>query len=211
MKNLILIFLYFSLFYISSVFSQTSGQYTHDGFFMRFLLGGSSSIMSMNAGSNAMGIGDMELSGLSVTFRFQIGAEIAENLIAFGEVGAIAMSDPKLKIAGKTYDTKETLASTSDIGAGLTYYFMPVNIYLTGSILASTAEIEYTEGSTTNRGESDYGLGLFAAAGKEWWVGEDWALGVSIYAAYSDVPDKGNSKVNITTTTFGVAFSATFQ
>ena len=201
----------FILFSGQALHCQNIGQYTHDGFFMRFLLGGSSSVMSFNVGSNDMGFGDMEFSGLSATFRFQIGAAISENLIAFGEVGAITMSNPELKFSGKTYDTDETLASNSDFGAGLTYYFMPTNIYISGSVLASSAELEYTEGTTIQKGESDYGIGLFLAAGKEWWVNDDWGLGVSIFAAYSDVPDKGNSKVNITSTTFGVAFSATFQ
>ena len=211
MKKLLFTLISFFLISWQFVYSEDFGEYKHDGFFMRFLLGGSSSKMTFKVKSNDMQLGDMEFSGLSIAFRFQIGGEIAENLNAFGEVGAITIDNPKVKVAGKSYDTEETLASNSDFGAGLTYYFMPINIYVSGSILASKAQLEYKEGSKTTKGESDMGLGLFLTTGKEWWIDIDWALGASIYAAYSNVPDKGDDKVTIKTTTFGIAFSATFQ
>jgi hypothetical protein len=194
------------LFITPLVFGQTSGKYEHDGFYMRFLLGGSSSTMTIDGASS-----DMELSGMSVAFRFQIGAEISKNLIAYGEVGGTTISNPEIKIGDQTYDTEDTKASNFDFGGGLTYYIMPENIYITGSILASRATLEYTGGSETTKSESDPGLGLFFGVGKEWWVSDDWALGAAVFAAFSSVPDKASSDVTISNTSFGVAFSATFQ
>lgn len=188
------------------VFCQMQTEYRHDGLFMRFLAGPSYSSQSFDGGSD-----DMKVDGLSVTFRFQIGATIAENLVAFGEAGGITIQNPIIEMNGKEYETEDTKASFFDMGGGMTYYFDPSNIYLTGSILLSKYQVEYNHGSTTHKGESDMGLGLFLGLGKEWWVSTDWALGVTGFFGYSNVPDQGSSDITITGTTFGVAFSATYQ
>jgi len=206
MKHFYFCTIFMILFITTLAFSQTTGKYQHDGFYMRFLLGGASSTMTLDDGST-----EMELSGMSAAFRFQIGGTISENLIAYGEIGGIQIQNPDIEMDDKTYETDDTKASNFDVGAGLTYYFMPTNIYLTGSILASRAELEYTRGSTTAKGESDMGLGLFFGIGKEWWIADDWALGATLFTAYNSVPDKGSSDATISTMTFGVAFSATFQ
>ena len=88
---------------------------------------------------------------------------------------------------------------------------MTANFYFTSSILATKVEIEYTIGSNTYKGETDLGFGFFVGAGKEWWISDDWALGVTGFFEFSNVPDKGSSDITITSTTFVVAFSATFN
>lgn len=188
------------------IWGQSSGKHKHDGLFMRFLAGPSYSTQKYD-GTTA----ETEVKGVSASFNFQIGAAIAEDLIAYGEVGGFTITNPDIEIGGTTYDTEDTKSSTFGFGGGLTYYFMPSNFYITGSIQAAKVKIEYTKGSTTYKGESDMGIGVFAGIGKEWWIADDWALGAAVFFSYSNVPDKDNSDITIASTTFGVAFSATFQ
>ncbi len=188
------------------VYGQSSGVHEHDGLFLRFLVGPSYSTQAYDGASN-----DLEIKGISASFNFQLGATIAENLIAYGEVGGFTITDPDVEVDGKTYETEDTKSSCYGFGGGLTYYIMPSNFYLTASILAAQVKIEYTKGSLKYEGESDTGIGVFFGVGKEWWIADDWALGATAFFSYSNVPDKGDSDITIGSTTFGVAFSATFQ
>jgi hypothetical protein len=72
----------------------------------------------------------------------------------------------------------------------MTYYIIPANTY---------------------KGETDLGFGFFIGAGKEWWISDDLALAVIGFFGFSNFLDKGSSDITITSTTFGVAFSAIFQ
>lgn len=187
-------------------YGQEMGFHAHDGFYMRFLAGPSYTSSQFDGADNSM-----EIKGLSGTFRVQIGSTIANNLILYGELGGASIQNPDIEIGGNPYNTEDTKASITDIGAGITYYFMPSNFYITGTVLASQYTVEYTGGNVKQKGESDRGFGIFIGAGKEWWVSKDWALGLAGFMAYSNVPDKGNSDVTIGSTTFGVLFSATYQ
>jgi len=188
------------------IFGQSLTKHLHDGFFMRFLVGPSSSTQKYDGTSN-----DMEVKGVSASFNFQVGSTIADNLVAYGEIGGFTITNPDIEISGKTYDTEDTKASSFGFGGGLTYYFMPINIFITGSLQAAKVNIEYKKGNTTYKGETDIGIGAFAGVGKEWWISDDWGLGAAVFFSYSNVPDKGSSNITIASTSFGVAFSATFQ
>ncbi|MCZ7603442.1 MAG: hypothetical protein M5R37_11250 [Melioribacteraceae bacterium] len=194
------------LLVVISTSAQNSGKHEHDGFFMRFLAGPSYSTQVYDGAPS-----EMEVKGLSASFGFQIGATIAENLIAFGEVSGSTITNPDIEINGTVHETDETKSSSFGFGGGITYYIMPLNFYFTASVLASKMKMEYTKGSVKYEGESDMGIGVFAGVGKEWWIADDWALGACAFFSYANVPDKGSSDITIACTTFGIAFSATFQ
>jgi hypothetical protein len=202
----VIIFFCSVLLIVPIVYGQSSGKHKHDGLFMRFLAGPSYSTQVYDGAPT-----DMEVKGVSATFNFQLGATITDNLIAYGEVGGFTITDPDIEIAGKTYETEDTKSSSFGFGGGLTYYFMPVNFYIIASVLATQVTIEYTKGSTEYKGETDMGIGVFFGVGKEWWFADDWALGAAAFFSYSNVPDKGDSEITIGSTSFGVAFSATFH
>ena len=200
------LFIFLLTFSSGIVFSQSSGKHKHDGFFLRLIAGPSYSTQTLNDASI-----DMNVKGISGSFNCQVGAEIAENLNAFGEVAGFTITNPEVEIDGKVYDTDEVKSSCFGFGGGLTYYFMPSNFYVTGSIQAAKAKIEYEKGNTKFVGESNYGFGVFAGVGKEWWISDDWALGAVVFFSYSSVPDKDSDEVTISNVTFGAAFSATLQ
>lgn len=188
---------------LPAVLFAQNGVHTHDGFFMRFLVGPGYSQMTIDDVEGS----EYKFSGAAGEFRFQIGSEISQNLIAYGVLGGGTITDPEVEWKGETHSTEDVKASAFDIGAGLTYYFMPDNYFVSGSLVGSRVQLEVSD----KKFESDYGFGFFASVGKEWWVGDDWGLGVAIFGYFSSVPDKDPSDATISNVAFGAAFSATFN
>lgn len=184
------------------------GARTHDGFFLRFLAGG---------GPGQLVVDDVLGSELKYTspaggaFHFQIGGAVAENLILFGDVGGFALADPDVELGGASQPGQNLDVTASGLGGGLCYYFMPANIYLSGSVLASRNSMTFQ--SVT--GESEAGPSLLVAAGKEWWVGPRWGLGVALMLELGSTRDQRDAttgeKPRMTTRMFSVAFSATLN
>jgi hypothetical protein len=191
------------LFLTSNLFSQEEklgiGVHQHDGFYLRLAAGPGYAQLTEDIMGN-----DFELSGLGSCFRIQIGGPVSENLIIYGEFGGVLILNPDFKLAGQTFETSETRMSTSDFGPGLTYYFMPTNIYVSFSALLSQVTLE-VDG---DKSESDPGIGLNAMVGKEWWVGDDWGIGATIYIYFSTMKDEDNTINNFSV---GVLFSATYN
>jgi hypothetical protein len=87
------------------------GVHQHDGFYLRLAAGpGYAQLTEDMMGS------DFELSGLASCFRIQIGGTVSENLIIYGELGGVVTYNPDFKLAGETFETKETQMSMSDFG-----------------------------------------------------------------------------------------------
>jgi hypothetical protein len=59
------------------------------------------------------------------------------------------------------------------VGAGLTAYIMPANVYLSTSVGLATIDFE----------DTDVGIMGDLTLGKEWWVGDHWGIGLA--AAWS--------------------------
>ena len=73
-------------------------------------------------------------------------------------------------------------------GLGLTYYFMPANIYLSTASGMGIRETERTIGNTVTTNASEAGLSWQFAVGKEWWVSPEWSLGLGAQLVYVRVP-----------------------
>ena len=192
-------------------FSQTKNQARqHEGFFMRFLLGvGPGKVVIENVEGS-----DMEIKGTPIGARIQIGASVSENLIIFGEIGGANFSEPTVTWKGNEGTMTGKDVSINDFGAGISYYFMPSNIFLSGSLTISKDRIKTkdSEGKTTTEATTESGLGFYLSAGKEWWVSDKWALGCAVFAQISNATDKGSTgEYPVKNTIFGIAFSVTFD
>jgi len=204
------------IFISSTVFAQ-DGVHKHDGFFLRMLYGfGYAELVEKDVLGS-----DLKFSGAAAAGRFQIGGTVSENLILYGEVGYILHIDPELEWAGYSASNSDATIFAGDFGGGITYY-MPSNFYFSLSLLLSQASSGYDEvaGEESWFGwgthSSEYGFGINAMVGKEWWVGDDWALGAAIYGYYSTMKDKGtiagtNYEYDINNFSVGVMFSATYN
>lgn len=183
-----------------------TGVHQHDGFYLRFHAGFGPGKMIEE---NVLG-SDLTLEGVASIFRFQIGGTISRNLILFGEFGGFTVVDPKLEWQGVVGTISKTYFAITDVGIGLSYYFMPANIYMSSTIAFSSNEIEVDDANINRR--SDTGLGLYLSVGKEWWVGSQWGLGVAICGHFSHTKDTiFNQEYPINNAVLGLVFSATFQ
>lgn len=173
---------------------------THDGFLLRLSAGPGYGETSIDPGEK------IKMSGASGDMNIAIGGIVAPNLAVHGTLWGWLVSGPDVEVGSESGTANDANLSVSFFGGGITYYFMPINIYVSPSIGAAVGSIE--EGNTTY--ETDTGFGLDLTLGKEWWVGDGWALGAA--GAYSwhsvgepNVDDKWSGSA------FGVRFSATMN
>jgi hypothetical protein len=92
------------------------------------------------------------------------------------------------------------------IGPEYTFYSAS-NYYLSAS--PALTRIDYL--SNGSAGGSNWGYGLRASAGKEWWASENWGLGVAAQFSLSVNQDSGTNAPAWTTWGATVAFSATYN
>jgi hypothetical protein len=210
-KFLMLAVLLFLVLLANSSFSQTKNQARqHEGFFMRFLLGvGQGKVVIEDVEGS-----DMEFTGTPLGGRIQIGGSVSENLIIFGEAGGANFSEPTITWKGDEGLLTGKDMSINDFGVGISYYIMPTNIFLSGSITMSKDRIKTKndDDQTETEATTESGLGFYLSAGKEWWVSDKWALGCAVFAQISNATDKSSTgDYPVKNSVFGIAFSATFD
>jgi len=204
-KSSIYVWLIISICIPPTLIGQETGEVlSHEGFFLRFLGGG---------GLASLVIDDVNGSAMSAKergslFHVQAGGEIFKNLALFGDLGAFTFSDPKVRFQGESFTSKGTEITSIAIGVGLTYYIMPHNVYLSGSLLMAKTKIE----EPVFEEETELGPGILLCVGKEWWVGKKWGLGVAGFFEFHKLKSNENtwgSKTDINNKMFGIAFTAT--
>lgn len=180
------------------------GAERHDGFMLRLTLGiGGGSVTASAAGA------DTTYNGPAGSFTLDIGGTPTENLIIHGRFGDFGIIDPSVTGDGVDPGSRASAAVASFLlGPAVTYYFMPANLYLTGAVGLSDVEVS-VEGADTD--SSNTGVAVNVDAGKEWWVGDNWGIGLVARFWYTHASD--DSTVDETLDLLGgaLAFSATYQ
>lgn len=170
------------------------------GFFLRLSAGGGTASTKLDDGED-----EQKFSGTAGDVNFAIGGIVAPNLAIHGTIFGWATTDPDVELNGYkgTFDGDVTFSA---IGAGVTYYFMPANVYVSGSLgfgrlTAETGNLE---------GRSDMGPVIDLTVGKEWWVGRNWGIGVAAGLGMHSVPEP-NIDENWSGTSFAIRFTATMN
>jgi hypothetical protein len=136
-----------------------------------------------------------------------IGGAVAENVILGGDLWGVGMFGGWNMMQGGG-----TGHGLGGLGLNVTYYFMPVNVYVSASpsVTTLTSMTHSTTTSATNVASSA-GFGAKLSVGKEWWVGEHWGLGLAgqFFASWNG--SQGAVSGTWTTLAGGVAFSATYN
>jgi hypothetical protein len=173
---------------------------THDGFYLRLTAG--------LGGGSASGAGT-KYSGGSFVFDSAFGGALTEHLILYGEFLFHSISEP----SGNPKAGDPTLAGNPvdnfGLGAGVAYYFMPLNLYLSGSLLLQKVLLvkSYAVGSEMQFTKT--GLGLSLMVGKEWWVSADWGLGVAAQLFLASAKDRDGTKWD--SGALAILFTATYN
>jgi hypothetical protein len=172
----------------------------HFGFLIRPDLGG---------GYLSSTVGDTTVSGGAGTFGLVIGGAVQENLVLGVHLYEGVISNPSLTVSGTSNPTTDSQLSMFGIGPNLTYYFMPVNLYVSATV--ALTQLNATSGNFT--ADSSVGIGTRLSLGKEWWVSDHWGLGLAGNFSYSANNQSGSTSnpQRIDTWGLGLSFSATYN
>ena len=183
----------------------------HDGFMLRLALGFGWGGVTASAENSS---DDVTLSGFSASFSFDIGGAIVENLVLHARISDLSIVNPTLYMNGEKVGESEDASLTGVFfGPALTYYIMPANLYLTLGLGMSWLTFDTDVRSSRDRTrDSDLGFGLNFDIGKEWWVSDNWGLGVAArfwYTHLTDTVSEVDAKYDLLG--FAVFFSATYN
>jgi len=153
---------------------------------------------------------EVGLSGVSVAFSLDLGGSLVPNLILHGRFASVVIVDPSMEVRGDDLVRADDLTAVAFlIGPGLTYYFMPFNLYVSLVAGLSWLDLHYIGGES---GLTDAGLGLNLDVGKEWWLTRHWGLGIGLRFWFSHTHDE-IERVHYTdqVTSLSLLFSATYE
>ncbi len=195
------------------------GTHTHDGLFLRFTIGPAYS--DLRASDSAF-----KSSGQGLSFGFAIGGALNEDVILFGEIVQEMRLGSDIELGDSDVAaSSRTMAGTIGMGAGVAHYVVPLNLFV--SATAGVAEVMIDDDGVL-LGESEFGPFGRLGVGKEWWVSENWGLGVALVGTAAWMPNGrvavdrigysgrddivlGKSVDSWTLFSLGVAFSATYN
>ena len=167
------------------------GPKDHTRFFLRLTAGGGYASSSDD---------ETDVTGLAGDFGAAVGACVSENFALHATFFGWSQSNPDVEIANLGSGELDGSYGMSGYGGGATYYFMPANVYLSGSLGVGYLSIDTDFGDDT----SDAGFAMDLSVGKEWWVGNSWGLGVAGAFGYFSIEDVSGYEL-------ALRFSATFN
>lgn len=181
----------------------------HEGFFLRLGLG--FGYLNMSTEFNDQ---DLAIKGPSGIFTLALGGNISPGLIIYGELFGNAIVDPTVEVGGDEAEVEDATASVAGVGVGLAYY-LPSNIYFSGTLAASQLRWTQDTGTEDIEAETEFGPAFVGTIGKEWWVSDNWGLGLAGQLVFSSNKDDdeaiGANDVTWTTVGLGLLFSATYD
>jgi hypothetical protein len=129
----------------------------------------------------------MKYSGPGGGFECSIGYGVLPNLVLHGTYLAWFIFGPTLEARGFSEDISGFL-DLSAFGIGITYYIMPINIYI--SSLVGLGSLSLT--SEGFIGETEMGLVFDVTLGKEIFVSYLGGIGVAGTFGYHSIPEAGD-------------------
>lgn len=177
----------------------------HSGIYVHLHLGGGFTSLSETSYGQTV-----KVSGGDLSLNVAVGFSVIPNLAVFGNLIIVAMANPTVSVNGVSGSgTTNDSASLAGFGAGVVYYFQPVNLYVSGAVAAIGFDFSDSSGNTTE--ESEIGIGFQGMVGKEWLVSPRWGLGVAGEFIAASMKDKTDPSARWGAGTFSVVFSATYN
>jgi hypothetical protein len=185
------------------VANPRKGVRQHDGFYMRLGLGPAA--LSGSVFNDAIDVG-----GVGAAVEFALGGTVAPGLVVGG--GSYPVIVPTTSYDFKAINDEQDGGTTSLtlIGPFVDYYPNPAGgLHVQGSLGFSTAAVK----APSDLESSGSGFGAMLGVGYEWWVGEQWSMGVlgrATTTSPSLKPDNG-PKSDASFTTFGLLATFTYH
>jgi hypothetical protein len=196
------------------------GAESHDGFYLRMQLG-----LGYTRMSTSTMMTDVSLAGFGGNFGIALGGALKSHLILYGTLIGSTARTPTGRIHGPL-----SLSGASDgmlvgtvslggfgsagvvgAGAGVAYY-LDSNVFFAGSLLGSRLFVDDNNGNMVAR--SEWGVTAEGLVGKEWWLSDNWGLGVSgqlLLGAMEDHPYVNEGVPLWWLTAFSLLLSATYN
>ena len=151
---------------------------THDGLYLHLDFGAGAFY-----GWSKQQSSDVSYRGLGIPFTFAIGGTVASNLALFGALEInLGVTDEKSEWHSGGVDHRTAFVGEAALSMGIAYYFMPSNVVFTLSAGFPLRSIIIAK---------KVGVAARATLGKEWWVSDDWGVGLAGYAVYQLNPVDG--------------------
>jgi len=177
---------------------------SHTGTYVHLHLGGGFTSISRPDGVG----GTVKLAGGGPAFEVAVGGAPLPNLAVFGSLFFTGASQPKQSGGGYNGQLNGD-AMVGGFGAGIVYYFMPANIYLSAAVASLSFQTADSDGKTTYT--TDYGVGFEGMIGKEFMVSDHWGLGGALeFLAASSMKDQDTPSISWSAGAFNLVFSATY-
>jgi hypothetical protein len=143
-----------------------------------------------------------------------VGGAPVHDLVIFGRLRGAWLIEPSFRIDDEEVaDTDGLAVNQGLLGAGLNYYIMPLNLYFGGVVGFAVVETVQSRRNRDDRTDtSDVGFGVDLDVGKEWWIDDNWGVGVALRLSLSGVPAEDIAQdAMFGSGFFAVLFSATYQ
>lgn len=183
----------------------------HDGFMLRLTLGFGGGAASLEP-QDTSAVLSTDISGAGGAFSIDIGGAPVDDLNIHLRISTFTMVDPTVTVdAAGISDELNGSFGSSFFGLGLTYYFMPINLYITAALGVSRLTVDIDSDNEDPRG-TDAGFGFNFDVGKEWWVSDNWGLGLAgRFVLVSGTTNDADLETAFGMTAFALLFSATYQ
>jgi len=174
----------------------------HDGFFARVVIA---------LGYQTMETGDEGMSGFTFFGGAAAGFVPFENLAIHGGFYGMNLISGSYRGVSATLEGNDAAVVATAFAAGVTYFVMPLNVYLSANVGIGRAAFQ-VDGRTAQ--VTDVGVSAVAVVGKEWWINQSWGIGVGLELMYMNlggpgVADVGGERWNLAGAGLGV--STTFN
>jgi hypothetical protein len=164
-----------------AAFAQNPGARMHDGFYLSLSAGGAGGTTEADLTGAAGSWDNIKFTGPGGIVDLKIGGAVAPNFIVSFDLIGRNVPGPKLETIGGTETLDEDVVlSDGTAGLGLTYYLMPSNVFVSGTLGVARFTFQDLDDEDSDPVQTNPGLSLHAKIGKEWWVSDNWGLGVAL-------------------------------
>jgi autotransporter-like protein len=160
---------------------------THDGFYFRGATGLGYTSSSVSYSPAVQGFDSASLGGVSIGFDAWFGGSPIPGLAIGGGLTGYDVPSPTLKLNGQTVPSTSGSATLSIVALFGDYYFNPnAGLHLEGIVGYGVLSSRDSQGNSSSNDPTGLALGL--GFGNDWWVSDEWSIGVLgrfIYAPLS--------------------------
>lgn len=146
----------------------------HDGFYLNFALGVGSMTTTVTADPAPPVSNDVKITGVGVAGQLLFGGTPAPGLVLGGGTMGLSIAKAKLTVNDQEVPVQDDTVVLSMIGPFVNYYVDPEG----GFHILGYLGFAQLSSNDTDSNDEPVGFGLVAGVGYEWWVGEQWGLGV---------------------------------